>query len=395
MSELWIRFADPDFHAFQWWRFDAGDQTPGSRGEGQGEALAALEPAATCRIFVPQPLLLTLRVQLPPKASRQQIQAIGFAIEDQLANDVEDNHYATGSQQADGSLAVVVIERTVMDRLLERLRAARLRHDFIHPEMLLCPPPGDEAFACLCRSPEGWLLRLDAAEALAVPDALLADSLSWIRASRGAGDDARLDCCEAVHLPDSHPVSCRKTSCEISRKMLTDPAVNLLQGDYRPGSRWRERLKPWRSVALLLAGLLLVLLAATVVERFRDERHLRELQQRQWALIDRYLPQTPHKGDPKRILVQRLSAAGPSSSSAGPVELLADFAGIHSGFPQLEIGRLLYRGSELVVDLEAPQLKVFEDLEKKLKQRQLGYRIENLDIGPSKTRARLILGGSS
>jgi type II secretory pathway component PulL len=148
-------------------------------------------------------------------------------------------------------------------------------------------------------------------------------------------------------------------------------------------------------VALLLSVLLLVLLVTAVAERLRDERRLQALQQQQWALIDRYLPQTPHRGDPKRILVQRLSAVGQSSSSSGPVELLADFAGIRRDFPQLEIGRLLYRGSELIIDLEAPQLKVFEDLEKKLKQRRLGYRIENLDIGPAKTRARLILGGSS
>jgi general secretion pathway protein L len=249
VSELWIRFADPDFDAFQWWRFDADGQGPGSRGEGQGDALAGLEPAATCRVFVPQTLLLTLRARLPPKASRQQIQAIGFAIEDQLANDVEDNHYATGPQQADGSLAVVVIERAAMDRLIERLRAARLRHDFIHPEMLLCPAPGDDAFACLCAAPGGWLLRLDEAEALAVPDTLLADSLPWIRSSRGMGEEAALDCCATVNLPDSFGPSCREIRCEFSPKMLSGTAVSLLQGDYlpaaagvsdsSPGDRWR------------------------------------------------------------------------------------------------------------------------------------------------------------
>ena len=395
MSELWVRFTDRDFDAFQWWRFDADDQSPGSRGEGRGDALADLEPAATCRIFVPQSLLLTLRAQLPPKASRQQIQAIGFAIEDQLANDVEDNHFATGPQQADGSLAVAVIERALMDRLIERLRGARLRYDFIHPEMLLCPAPGEGAFASLCVAADGWLLRLDDETALTVPDALLADSLAWIRSSRGAGDDALIDCCAPVDPPGAASLACRKITCEIGPQAVAGPAVDLLQGDYRPGSRWRERLKPWRPVALLLVGLLLVLLAVTVAERLRDEQRLQALQQQQWALIDRYLPQTPHRGDPKRILIRRLSTAGQSSLAGGPIELLADFAGIHSGFPRLKVGRLLYRDSELIIDLEAPQLKVFEDLEKKLKQRELAYRIENLDIGPGKTRARLILGGKA
>ncbi len=390
MSELWIRFADAEFDAFDWWRFDADDRQPSASGQGQGDALSRLEAASTCRVFVPQTLLLTLVAQLPPRASRQQLQAIGYAIEDLLANDVEDNHYAIGTQQEDGRLPVIVIERAIMDRLLERLRSSRLRCDAIHPEMLLCPEPEEGSRAALCTAPGGWLLRLSANEALSMPQDLLRDGLDWLAA--GAKESLHLDCCRETG-PDLPGIDCRPVDCAPDRDRING-GINLLQGDYRPGSRWRERLKPWRPVVILLLGVLLLWLASTVVDRWQQQRRLEQLQAEQWALIDQYLPETPHRGNPRRLLIQRLGALREQAATTGPIELLSDFAELKRGFPGLQIGRVLYRKGELVIDLEGPQLKLFEDLERQLKQRQVAYRIENLDIGPKKTRARLILGGA-
>ena len=393
MSEIWIRFADADFDAYDWWRFDDDADAPGASGSGQGDMLSRLEPAAVCRVLVPQSLLLTLAVRLPPRASRQQLQAIGYAIEDQLANDVEDNHFAIGAQREDGSLPVVVIEREVMDRLLERLRQARLRCDAIHAEMLLCPVPESGAIATLCPSPGGWLLRLDQDEAMPLSAAMLDDTLAWL-ASR-EDDEPRFDCCtDSGALADHADWSCRPVECGPSRNRVK-AAINLLQGDYRPGSRWRERLRPWKPVLWLLLGWLLVVIASAIVERVQMQHQLENLREQQWALIDRYLPGTEHRGDPKRLLVQRLSAQQQQGADGGVIERLAEFAAIRSAFPGLKVGRVLYRDAKLIIDLEGAQLKLFEALEQKLKQQGMDYRIENLDIGPSKTRARLILGSES
>jgi len=394
VNELWIRFADADFDAFDWWRFAGDSEKPADSGQGRGDELAALEAAAVCRVFVPQTLLLSLTVQLPPRASRQQLQAIGYAIEDQLANDVDDNHFAMGPQQESGAVAVVVIERAVMDRLLERLRSARLRCDFIHAEMLLCPEPGNGVLACLCPSPSGWLLRLSRAEAMALSTEMLSETLSWLVAR--AGGTSAVACCDGSSaalsgLPD---LDCQLVDCRPDRER-TKSGINLLQGDYRPGSRWIERLKPWRPVFYLLAIWLLLWLAASVIDRVQMQRELDNLRQQQWALIERYLPGTERRGDPKRLLVERLSSARSQAGKNGAIELIAEYAGIQAEFPKLKARRLLYRDSELLVDLEGPQLKLFESLERKLRQQGVRYRIENLDIGPQKTRARLILGGAS
>jgi len=395
VSELWIRFDDGDFDAFDWWRFEPGNERPVSQGRGRGDDLASLEVAARCRVFIPQSLLLSLRAQLPPKASRQQLQAIGFAIEDRLANDVEDNHFATGSQHEDGTLPVVAVERSLMDRLMLRLRQARLRCDAIHPEMYLCPPPRPDALASLCDSPQGWVLRLSADEALTASRSLLADTLDWLAA--GDAVNARLDCCADSSIDGAQHESfeCRAVDCVPVLTRVKDDAVNLLQGVYRPGNRWRERLRPWKPVGWLLLFLLLLSAGLALVDRIDAQRRLDALRAEQWALIDRYLPGTDHKGDAKRLLVQRLSALGKGGSRQGPIDLLARFASLKGGFPDLQIRRLLYRDAELAIDLQATRLKTFEALEEQLKKQGLSYRIENLDIGPKQTRARLILGGRS
>ena len=395
MSELWIRFADPDFAAFDWWRFDGDAENPVSEGHGQGEDLARLERASLCRVFLPQSRLLSLRAKLPPRASRQQLQAIGYALEDQLANDVDDNHYAIGAQQPDGQLPVVVIERSLMDRLLQRLREARMQCDALHAEMLLCPVPPADCRATLCERPGGWLLRLSEDEALALPPELLDDSLKLLL---GAGSDAAgLACCASTDpsVPDELQKECKTLDCRPRRDLLSDRAVNLLQGDYRPGSRWRERVRAWRPALALLLLLIFVSLSLAGLDWLNQKRQLAEIEQQQWALIDRYLPGAAHRGDPKRLLVQRLADFQKGARGNELVDLLSQFAEAWSAHSGVDLDRLVYRDGELVLDLETPKLRTLEQLQETLKNQDRNFRIENLDIGPSKTRARLILGGTS
>ena len=394
MSELWLRFADAEFAAFDWWRFDGDGETPVAEGHGEGEDLASLEAASLCRVFLPQPLLLSLRAKLPPRASRQQLQAIGYALEDQLANDVDDNHFAIGAQQSDGGLPVVVVERTIMERLLQRLREARLRCDALHAEALLCPVPPEDCMATLCERPGGWMLRLSRDEALALKPQLLDEGLELLSGGR---PDVRLACCASIDRSVGGPrlADCEALDCRPRRSLITSRSVNLLQGPYRPGSRWRERVRAWRPVLVLLSLVLVVSLTLTLLDWLDRQRQLTDLEQRQWALIDHYLPGVSHHGDPKRLLVQRLAELQQGARDNDLIELLSQFTEAWSAHSGLRLDRLVYRNGELVVDLETPKLRTLEQLQETLKQQQRRFRIENLDIGPSKTRARLILGGAS
>ena len=239
------------------------------------------------------------------------------------------------------------------------------------------------------------MLRLSEDEALALPPELLDDSLKLLR---GAGSDAAgLACCASTDpsVPDELQKECKTLDCRPRRDLLSDRAVNLLQGDYRPGSRWRERVRAWRPALGLLLLLLVVSLALTVLNWLNQKRQLAEIERQQWALIDRYLPGTAHQGDPKRLLVQRLADFRKDARGNEPVDLLSQFAEAWSAHSGLNLDRLVYRDGELVLDLEIPKLRTLEQLQETLKKQGRNFRIENLDIGPSKTRARLILGGAS
>ena len=61
-------------------------------------------PAASCIILVPSNDCLVTTVALPTRQRRQQLKAIPFALEEQLADNIDDMHFAIGDRREDGGI---------------------------------------------------------------------------------------------------------------------------------------------------------------------------------------------------------------------------------------------------------------------------------------------------
>ena len=99
MERLLIRFVDEAIADFRWARCD--DASAGARFDWQSARseelgrIAAQNPLPVS-LIVPQQWVYLTDVELPEKASRQVLAAIEFQIEDQLAQDIETQHFALG-----------------------------------------------------------------------------------------------------------------------------------------------------------------------------------------------------------------------------------------------------------------------------------------------------------
>lgn len=97
----------------------------GIGGATQRVALASLSThAAGKRVvaFIPAAETLALAVELPPMSAAKARSALPYALEDQLAGDLESQHFALGARLADGRWPVRVIARERLDRYLGVLR---------------------------------------------------------------------------------------------------------------------------------------------------------------------------------------------------------------------------------------------------------------------------------
>ncbi len=123
---LVIRLGENDDRPVSWIAVDDRGTRRGKPGSG-----ALVDAARDVRerpviVLVPSTEVLTLSVDLPAKGSRL-ITALPYALEDQVADDVEELHFAPGKRQPSGALAVAVVARQTLAGWLARLHEAGIQ----------------------------------------------------------------------------------------------------------------------------------------------------------------------------------------------------------------------------------------------------------------------------
>ena len=73
-------------------------------------------------VLVPATDVLTTSVHVPIRSGAKLRAALPFALEESLADDVEDLHFAAGTPRESGRLPVAIVARDKMDAWLDRRR---------------------------------------------------------------------------------------------------------------------------------------------------------------------------------------------------------------------------------------------------------------------------------
>ena len=144
---LLIQFADDGLTDFRWATFD--ETTDSAELNWQAASADELSTVAAQHphpviIVIPQQCVYLTQVELPERAGRQVLSAIEYQVEDQLAQDIESQHFAIGDS-SENPVAIAVVARSIMERCMTLTRSHDLRLTQIIPELFLCPWPGDRS----------------------------------------------------------------------------------------------------------------------------------------------------------------------------------------------------------------------------------------------------------
>src|SRR3954468_5355391 len=244
-------------------------------------------------VIVPATDALATEVEAPAKSASKLAQVIPFALEERVADEVEDLHFALGDRNAEtGRVPVVVVSRARIDAWLTELRAAGLNPDAIYSEASLLPAMPGQMIALL----DGDALTLKLAEGppLVMPALSITDAVVMVLATQVApvagleaaplglllytGHDewqAHQDEVEALRgrfaggkaqlLPDG-PLGVLAPAAAAAE------AINLLQGALAVSSPMQQNWKSWRVAAVLAASLLCLHLGARYFELMRLDK---------------------------------------------------------------------------------------------------------------------------
>jgi len=363
----------------------------------EGPLTQAASEARRRRILalIPGEEVLTTRVQLPTRNRRQLAQAVPYALEDEVAEDVEALHFAVGSPDADGRYPVLVIAREVLDRWLQVMRQAGIQPHVVAPDYLSLPRR-DGAWSVLLEGDRA-LVRTGAAQGLACDRehlVLFLDEGSEDRRVRlwGCGDE------DASALGLSAEIE-QQACPEHPLLLLADQAphqpVNLLQGPYSQRQAYDRAMRPWY-VPAALAGLWLVVhLSALASDVYQLRQERAELKATVTSIFREAFPEVQRVVDPRvqaRQRLERLRAGQQDSDGTPALRLLAAAAPHLAGDNGMQVQRLTYRAGRLQLELTATDLQRLDGLRQRLhEQAGLTATLESAETGADGIRGRLRL----
>ena len=365
------------------------------------EASAAVEGRRST-LVVPGNDVLLAEALVPGGSQARALQAIPFALEEQLADDVEKLHFALGSKDRDDNYPVAIIDRSTMDTISEQCQEAGLRPTSIVPETLALPMleaiDFDEVSWTALLDEDQAVIRLNGYKGFATDTSVASFMLE------GAKGDLAEDASPLLTIYTTDPetnlvvpggVDTELRDCEsrlalYAEGLTSEPNINLLQGSYNPKTQFDKTWKPWRWTAALAA----VLVGTLFASKWFDYRALKAeesyIDGEIATAFESALPGVRMQR-PRRQVQDALSGNGTGNVS-NFTNQLAEIAASLSTQPQTKVRTIGFRNGSFDLDLNTDAVPTMDALKSELSKRgalELTLRSSNREKDTVRARVRI------
>jgi general secretion pathway protein L len=369
----------------------------------RGNASLAEIPAAIRRgdrvlVLVPGERVLLYLVAIPARSRAAQLQALPYALEDRLSEDLEAMHIVPGQRLPDGRLLAAVAARRDMDLWLEWLHEAGIGAHHLIPDTALLPEAAPDRLR-IYRAGDRCLVSVPGGEPLVLADEVLpwwlqqwqaqrdeAVAVEWHGPANPAAPDVEAD---AVRVSGWDGDLLTLAAPALRRR----PALNLLSGPYAPAGGGAEAWSRWRVPAAIAAALALLWTGSLWLEIHQLEREVQRVDLAIADLFESTLPNT-RMIDPIGQFRQILDAGAGPSSGAGPVAAQLGKAAPVLAAAGVELRQLRADGERLELELDLESIAKLDDLRGRLREGTGStVRILSAESDEAGVRARLQLDG--
>ncbi|MFT5450642.1 MAG: general secretion pathway protein L [Enterobacterales bacterium] len=282
--------------------------------------------------LVPSTDCLVTSVLLPTKQRRQQIKAIPYALEEQIAADIEEMHFAIGQRRDDGSLSVIAVSKAKMQFWLDTLLDSGISVVSMLPLCSLLEAPQDawsvfhfNQSYIVNQNGNCWIGSEDEAKMMlnlsiqqfgddALPGLLFwseNETPSWIS---GLGLEV-----------SSHTIN---SSEQALLTRFDFQKTNLLQGDFTIQDNWNAGWKVWKKIAVIAFVALLLKFSMMGFEVFKlndESAYLQAEMARQYHKVAPGARITKNiERQMKQLIAQHQGGQNQSSSFLVMLDLVAE-----------------------------------------------------------------------
>ncbi len=404
-KRILIRIAERDapFEA-SWVTSDGAEgEQPAVIKTGSLDEVAAAAAGARIVVLVPGSDVLLTGAIVPSSNRRRLLSAIPFALEDHLASDIEELHFAIGKREEQGYVNTAIVENQVMAGWLARLNEVGIQPEVVVPETLALPFAPNEW--TLLVEDHGALLRTGSQGGFSIDTPNIVEMIGMAVQGAGEGRPTKLrgiDC----RTVESAPLQVDAV-IEVDWQMPHEPAValmadhiderqaiDLLQGEYSRREQLGRLWRPWRPAAAMVALVVAIQFSMAVAEHSQLQNEAASLKKQIDDVYLKTFTDAKKVVNPRVQMQRRLDEMrGGDSGDGAFLSLLTSVGKQFSEMPGINLDRLNYRAGQINVALKIQDLQKLDQLKQRLVEKAgLAIEIQSATSRDGKVEARMQIG---
>lgn len=358
----------------------------------------ALPPGKSVIILLPATILTLTKTQVPTRQAAQLLRALPYALEEALAEDVEQLHLAPGGHLGDGYYPVLALKKAKMQEITETFQSIPVHS--LTADILALPWQAGEITIF---ADHDWLwLRHDAYGGCCFPQAQAAAWLMAILPSLGTPEELF---CHYYHLDNVDPPPLPLPKAWQQNLIVTPvanryafwqqglavaPVISLLSGSYQRQAPWQKDLKQWRAAAIFLLLALVLAISNLATETWRLQREVVSLEAQAIEIFRQTFPNLQRVVNPRVQMEAELNKLRRSQGVDNNFLSLLNILGQEKN-NDMNILSFNFRQQALEIDVLLPNIQAAENLRNRLTQQGLTVAIRNVVAEQNQVRARLRL----
>lgn len=380
------------------WVLFTDDEEVGNHGKIKLSNASSLIQDRKVVILLPIEDLFITTVTVQTKNRKQLEKAIPYALEDDLAEDIEELHFAIGQRTHSGDIPVLVISKAKLDHLIDVLSGVNILPDIITADIF-----------GLHRSDKQWIACVEEQHVIARTGQWsgfgceAGDFKDFIQIANEA-DVAAPEIIEVFRHPDEDMLEITQvpnvyihdnwSPIAYIQGFQDETSINLLQGPYAKADKQHKTTRPWK-IAAALAGIWVALSIAQVsIEYWKLNRINNELNADIEQVFRRAFPEIKNVVNARVQMEQRIKELTNTGSSSGNADFLKLLH--HSGYElnkdkNTSINGVQYKGNELSLDINAGDVQILENVKSKLLSKNIKAELKSAESVNNKIQARMLV----
>lgn len=393
---------DGESHFVKWIKLDS-EGNPITRGaEARLEQVSSVTQNAHVIVLLPLQQMLLSIVNTRARKSKHLQKAIPFALEDEVADDIENLHFALGRRYGENDYPVAVIEKVTLDSVLETLASAGVYPDILTADVFALP--FREGSWTILVEDDRALVRTSKFQGFTIDlhnlQQMLTSSLRQAEITPSELNIYRCDSPQSGVKSFTFPINTNELDdCPpglFADGLDENECINLLQGSYQKKDKKHRQFAPWKIAAILFGVWVGLSMVSVLIDHARFSKEEKRLD----AQIEQELRQTfpdiqnVTAGNARIKMEARLRnfiADTTSNSYAGFMELLALSGESMQQAGNITINTMNYRDGKLNVNVNSPDVQALDKVKQLLKTKNYFADIQSANTQGAIIEAQLVI----